>query len=603
MEREIWLWDFAGQADYRLIHQLYMDETALAVLVFNPQSENPFEGLGQWDRDLSRAARRSFRKILVAGRCDRGGLMVSGKAISDFAQERKYTDYIETSAKTGAGCDALLKAIVDTIAWNEIPWTASPRVFRQLKEQIVRLKDEGRVLLRMSELKQQLDLRLAGEEFGIAQLRAVIGLLAGPGVVWQLEFGDFVLLQPERINAYAAAVIRSVRKHSEEIGCIAEEDVLSGKLDYQDMRRLPADEEEIVLRAMHQTFVDHGLCLREHTDEGTLLIFPSYFKRERPELKEHPVTLISYDFAGPLDEIYATLVVRLHHITAFERDQLWRFAADFRTPSGKRLGIRLIKKAEGSGQLDMYFEPGIDVELEVMFIRYVHDHLRAKAVDVTRSRHYLCPSCGAPVQDTRAIRLRLEAGNTDIICVMCEKRVPLWDLIEEKFTSEEAQRKARQLSELANEHIDNESRELILVGHAYAIAGEAGQIYRQYTNSDHGIDGEIEFKDRDGKASGRRLYLQLKSGDSYLYRREKDGAEVFTIRKTQHAKYWMNQAYPVMLVVRTSDESIRWMNVTSYLRRQQDGASTKKVLFEGESLTATSLRQMRERVLRGGRIE
>jgi hypothetical protein len=24
-----------------------MDETALAVLVFNPQSENPFEGLGQ----------------------------------------------------------------------------------------------------------------------------------------------------------------------------------------------------------------------------------------------------------------------------------------------------------------------------------------------------------------------------------------------------------------------------------------------------------------------------------------------------------------------------------------------------------------------------
>ena len=64
--------------------------------------------------------------------------------------------------------------------------------------------------------------------------------------------------------------------------------------------------------------------------------------------------------------------------------------------------------------------------------------------------------------------------------------------------------------------IDNESRELILVGHAYAIAGEAGQIYRQYTDSDHGIDGEIEFKDREGKASGKRVYLQLNSVDSYL---------------------------------------------------------------------------------------
>jgi GTPase SAR1 family protein len=40
VEREIWLWDFGGQADQRLIHQLYMDETALAVLVFDGQKED-----------------------------------------------------------------------------------------------------------------------------------------------------------------------------------------------------------------------------------------------------------------------------------------------------------------------------------------------------------------------------------------------------------------------------------------------------------------------------------------------------------------------------------------------------------------------------------
>ena len=27
VEREVWLWDFGGQADQRLIHQLYMDQT------------------------------------------------------------------------------------------------------------------------------------------------------------------------------------------------------------------------------------------------------------------------------------------------------------------------------------------------------------------------------------------------------------------------------------------------------------------------------------------------------------------------------------------------------------------------------------------------
>ena len=31
VEREVWLWDFAGQVDYRLVHQLFMNEAAAAV--------------------------------------------------------------------------------------------------------------------------------------------------------------------------------------------------------------------------------------------------------------------------------------------------------------------------------------------------------------------------------------------------------------------------------------------------------------------------------------------------------------------------------------------------------------------------------------------
>ncbi len=597
-EREIWLWDFAGQADYRLIQQLFMDETALAVLVFNPQSENPFEGLGQWERDLQRAARRPFRKLLVAGRVDRGGLMVSRDSVDLFLKERGFVDYIETSALQGTGCDGLRDAIISRIPWDEIPYTSSPRIFRLLKEEIVKLKDEGKVLLRMAELKQHLELRLPGESFTIETLRAVVGLLAGPGIVWQLEFGDFVLLQPERINAYAAAVVRSVRAHTEEIGSIAEGKVAAGELDYQDMKRLRREEEEVVLRAMHQTFVDHGLCLREHADSGTLLIFPSYFKRERPMLERHPLVLVTYQFNGPLDEIYATLVVRLYHTAAFERDKLWRFAADFKTPAGKRLGLKMIKKAEGAAELEVYFEQGVSDDLQVTFIRYVHEHLKLKAKDVVRLRHYVCPHCETPVEGRRAIEVRLSQGFKDMFCGACGKQVMLWDLIEEKFASEEFQRRVRELEERAKAAIDNESRELILIGHAFAIAGEAGQIYRQYTNSDHGIDGEIEFKNWHGKASGRRVYLQLKSGDSYLYKRKEDGAEIFTIKKPRHSEYWQQQAYPVMLVIRTSDGTIRWMDVSEYLKRQTKGNQPiKQVVFDGEALTALSLLKLREKVL------
>ena len=595
-EREIWLWDFAGQSDYRLIHQLFMDETSLAVLVFNPQHENPFEGLGQWDRDLQKASRRPFNKLLVAGRCDRGGMVVSQKTLDDFKDAREFAKYLETSALTGDGCHDLRQAIIEHINWNDIPHRTSPRIFKLLKEEIIKLKDEGKILLRLSELKQNLEMRLPNERFSFDELKTVVGLLAGSGVVWQLDFGDFVLLQPEKINSYAAAVVRSVRKHTDEIGCIAEEKVLAGELDYQDMQRLEKFEEEFVLRAMHQTFVERGLCLREKTDEGRMLVFPSYFRRERPKLNKHPTALVTYKFSGMLDEIYATLIVRLHYTTPFDKDQLWRYAADFKTTTGKRIGLKMTKKPEGAAEITIYLDKEIPDEIKVLFIRYVHEHLKAKDENVERIRHYVCPNsdCGEPVESQRAIDRAIEKKAKEIPCQFCFKPIPLKDLIEEKFASDLLGQKIRKEEEKAQNEIDNESRELILVGHAYAIAGEAGQIFRQTSNSDWGIDGEIEFKDYEGKASGKLVHLQLKSGDSYLKYRKRDEKEVFYVEE-RHVEYWLNHDSPVMLVVRTSDGETRWMNATEYLKKH--GADTRQIVFEGEPFTALNVIRLRDKIL------
>ncbi len=144
--------------------------------------------------------------------------------------------------------------------------------------------------------------------------------------------------------------------------------------------------------------------------------------------------------------------------------------------------------------------------------------------------------------------------------------------------------------------IDNESRELILVGHAYTTVAEAGQIYRGYTNSDHGIDGEIEFKNLKGEASGKRLYIQLKSGDSYLKKRRTDGAEIFQIKNPRWSDYWQQQAYPVMLVIRTSNGEIRWMDVSAYLKQEsRDGKPVRQIVFKGEPFDAASVQRWRER--------
>jgi hypothetical protein len=50
-----------------------------------------------------------------------------------------------------------------------------------------------------------------------------------------------------------------------------------------------------------------------------------------------------------------------------------------------------------------------------------------------------------------------------------------------------------------------------------------------------------------------------------------------------------------MLVIRTSDGQIRWMNVTDYLKRH--GKETKQIVFDGEPFTAQSVWAMRDRVL------
>jgi small GTP-binding protein len=602
VEREIWLWDFGGQADQRLIHQLYMDETALAVLVFDGQKDDVFQTLGSWDRDLTRAASGDFAKLLVAGRVDAGGLRVSRSQVEAFAQERGYTRFLETSAKTGAGCDELRDAVLHGIQWERIPWRSTPLLFKRLREEIVALKDADRVLMRFNELREALQLRLSTEglRFSDDELWAVVRLLSGPGVVWQLKFGSWVLLQPERINAYAQAVIQTMREDALERGCVLEEQVLSGDLTYQpSMERLGPDEERFILLAMHQTLVERGLCLRQHTEDGPLLIFPSYYRREREELVGHPAVLVTYRFSGFLDDIYATLVVRLHHTQPFEQDELWRYAADFKTLTGKHLGVKLARGIEGRGELEVYFDPSIPMEEKIIFSKYVHEHLLQNATNVVRLRHYVCPHCGTPVGNREVAMRKLDEGKKDIACVSCDdprKRVPLWDELEELFASAETKRRVLELQEQSTIALDNESKDRALVGEVVSTVALAGQISREFAVSDHGIDMEVEFKSDSGEATGQRVYLQLKSGDSYLTTRKRDGAEIFRIPKQRHAQYWMEQPVPVLLLIRSSEGQVRWMEVRDWLRQASDNGKKRvqQIVFTGERFDVMSVRGWRD---------
>ena len=90
-----------------LVHQLHLNEIAVALVVFDSRSEtDPFSGVKHWVRALAQARRLEdtvtpLRTYLVAARADRGGVAVSKQRIQAMIDDLGLDGFFETSAKEG----------------------------------------------------------------------------------------------------------------------------------------------------------------------------------------------------------------------------------------------------------------------------------------------------------------------------------------------------------------------------------------------------------------------------------------------------------------------------------------------------------------------
>ncbi len=602
VEREALLWDLAGQEYYRLIHRLFLDETALAILLINPQKDDPFSEAGDWLKTLKtseglRESQRKVPRLLVFSQIDVGGMKIGNAKIERFREEHGFAGWLATSAKTGENCSdtgnggnpsALKQMIANHIPWATLPWTATPRLLAELKNAVLTIRDKTDLrLLRFSELMQRLEQALPAERFGEPEARTAVTLLANHGLAKPLKFGDLVLLQPELLNGYAGAIIRAARANKDEIGCVLEAAIYQPDFDFTGVDRLKhRPDEELLLRAMVQIFLDNSLCIAEQTSYGRHLVFPCQYRRER-DIPEERDVFVSYTFSGEWQTVWTTLVVRLWYSHEFEHRELWRNAAEFQSSLGQLLGLKFDnRQGEGQATIGVFFDPRLSDELKVIFIEYLHRHLARYAHDLTRDRRYVCPTCEERVTDLKRVRKRLEGGKDFIICQHCDQPVPLIDFIEQRLNTDPVARKIFSMEETATRALDSQALEQILIGHMMTVCGDANQIFHRATKSDRGIDGEVEFKADDGTPSGRKIYVHLKC----------DGGEVFD---EGHFDHWLAQPVDVYLVVRqtserSSDASIRWMNVTEYLKKRTDQRS-RQIVFEGERLDMQAVWKLRDR--------
>lgn len=435
--RETLLWDLAGQVDYQVVHQLFLDETVLGVVVFDPtHPENPFGGVGYWEKALTRVAGKDCPRLLVAGRIDRGHPTATAQDIEAFRQRYGYEAFIATSSKTGSGIASLRDAIKRAIPWSRLPVTSSPKLWRKIREYLILQKVGSEVLTRRVDLRKAFTSVNGEAEFTEAEFDTVIGHAQAQGLVWRLSFGDFVLLRPELLNNYAAAIVRAARRHPHGLGCVAEQDALDAKIDFEDLERLSdLVTERALLHAVVQLFLQRELALREMGQ----ISFPSKFNRQRPPIPEPQPREVAYRFAGSIEEIYATLVVRLFYCGAFSLDDIWKNAAEFRDSLDCKCGFSLDESSEGEGALSVFFGKDTPDGTKVLFLRFIHEHLNQRSVDgsVVRMRIYRCSTCGEEVQDRRAIELRLNQGKTSITCQFCDEKIEILDILESKFTNPE----------------------------------------------------------------------------------------------------------------------------------------------------------------------
>jgi GTPase SAR1 family protein/nucleotide-binding universal stress UspA family protein len=451
--REVMLWDLAGQPGYRIVHQLHLGGAALALILFDAKSETtPLAGVRHWARAVRHAhpaAEGGLPAFLVAARADRGGINVSDQRIQSLMADFGLAQYFKTSAKEGMDTDLLRSRLLAAIDWSRIPEVTSTTLFAAVKKFV--MEQRSSVLLTpidelcrlfQAEVPSGAQL-LTGQERTLepsgynppvpspARLTSVfegcIARLDSAGLVKRLKFGDYVLLQPELLDAYAGAMVNAARDEPDGLGSILETKVVSVDFPISAAERVRDRlQERLLVLATLEELLLHELVLREPTKDGVQLVFPSAYRRDLPTSEMPKGDGVVFRFEGPIENIYATLIVRLTRSDRFRRADTWQSAARFAAEEGM-CTVALKFEVEGEAELLVGYDLVPD-DTRKQFERFVHTHLERWATPGTiiRERQYSCPDCDLAFT-SEMVRQVNRRGRLSILCPVCEERVPLWD--------------------------------------------------------------------------------------------------------------------------------------------------------------------------------
>jgi small GTP-binding protein len=479
--QETLLWDLAGQRDYRLIHQLHLHDATVALLVFDANREtDPLAGVHSWERALRRAARTRgeqaapLKTFLIAARADRGGRSLSRERIKAIVHELGLAGYFETSAKEGRNIGELREAIQAAIDWEQLPKVTSPEVFGRIKAYLLQEKEAGRVVITEAELYLRFlhTNDAPGETPELhAQFLTCLRQMGASGLLRSLNFGSFVLLQPEMLDAYASALLIAVKDEPDSLGSISEEKVRQGDFFIpRDVRLADKSQEKWLLLAMIEELLRHEIAWREQGE----LIFPSQTIRERTGSTKAPTPHhtapdpyrwpVNFTFEGPISSIYTTLVVRLARSGVFQKQGIWKDAATYTSMLGGTYGLFVKRLTEERAELALFFDQAAREEFRFLYESFVEEHLESHALpeSIERRRSFFCMNCGEMFDAQQIQKLRNRNINS-IRCIICGTVVSLRDRLE-RLTTDPARAQVKAMNKQANRERDRQASFSVIEG-------------------------------------------------------------------------------------------------------------------------------------------
>jgi small GTP-binding protein len=430
------LWDLAGQDDYRLIHALFLDDADLALVLFDPtRHDDPLGGVEFWLKQLKVGARQvaGIPIVLIAARSDRGTPRLTHEELEAFCRQRGIKTYLSTSAKAGEGIEELTRHMRGLIPWDDKPATVTTETFKRIKDFVLDLKENGhrrKVILTPGELSQRLAKTDRKWKFSDDEMMTAVGHLENHGYVTRLKTSHGeprILLAPELLNNLAASFVLEARRNRKGLGSLEEERLLSRGYKFSELDKLAKGEKDILVDSAAALFLDHNVCFRE-TDPlngRAYLVFPELINLKRPlEDDATPVEDgVAYTVSGPVENVYASLVVLMGYTQTFSRTNQWQNHARYEVGNGQVCGFRL--DAERAGELDLvlYFGTDTAAPVRTLFQSLFENFLARRQLTVRRFEPVACKN--AHPLNRAVVREHLSSGAEIAFCNRCGEKISL----------------------------------------------------------------------------------------------------------------------------------------------------------------------------------